>query len=51
VNKRAGYKRLYSHMIFTPGQPGWLDALDAGLALQPDSCKGVSHRDEGRYAD
>ena len=42
VNKKAGYKRLYSHMIFTPGQPDWLEALDAGLALQPDSCKGYT---------
>src|SRR5215471_11701503 len=25
VNQEAGYRRLYSHMIFTPGQPGWLD--------------------------
>jgi hypothetical protein len=42
VNKEAGTKRLFSHMIFTPGQPGWLDALDAGLALKPDSCKGYT---------
>ena len=32
----VGNKRLLSHMIFTPGQPGWLDKLDAGLALKPD---------------
>src|ERR1700729_3039644 len=35
----VGNKRLMSHMIFTPGQPDWLDKLDAGLALRPDSCK------------
>jgi hypothetical protein len=29
-------------MVFTPGQPGWLDKLDAGLALKPDSCKGYT---------
>ena len=39
VNKEAGYRRLFSHMIFTPGQPGWLDALDSGLALNPDSTR------------
>src|ERR1700684_2352147 len=27
-----GSRRLFSHMIFTPGQPGWLEKLDAGLA-------------------
>jgi len=54
VNSKAGYKRLYSHMIFTPGQPNWLDALDAGLALQPDSCKGYTigdntHKELSKY--
>jgi len=54
VNKEAGYKRLFSHMIFAPGQPGWLDALDAGLALNPDSCKGYTigdntHKDISKY--
>ena len=29
-------------MIFTPGQPGWLEKLDAGLALKPESCKGYT---------
>jgi predicted TIM-barrel fold metal-dependent hydrolase len=42
VNADAGSKRLYTHMIFTPGMPGWLDALDQGLALKPDSCKGYT---------
>jgi predicted TIM-barrel fold metal-dependent hydrolase len=42
VNKEAGYRRLFCHMIFTPGQPGWLDNLDAGLALKPESCKGYT---------
>jgi len=41
-------------MIFTPGQPGWLDKLDAGLALKPESCKGYTigdntHKDISRY--
>ena len=35
----VGNKRLMSHMIFTPGQPDWLDKLDAGLALKPDSAR------------
>ena len=42
VNKEAGSKRLYAHCIFTPGQDGWLDKLDAGLALKPDSAKGYT---------
>jgi uncharacterized protein len=50
----VGNKRLMSHMIFTPGQPNWLDKLDAGLALKPDSCKGYTigdntHKDLSRY--
>ena len=47
-------RRLFSHMIFTPGQPGWLEKLDAGLALKPDSVKGYTvgdntHKDISRY--
>ncbi len=54
VNDEAGSRRLFSHMIFTPGQPGWLDKLDAGLALKPESCKGYTigdntHKDISRY--
>ncbi|GAC1348545.1 MAG: hypothetical protein NVSMB18_37000 [Acetobacteraceae bacterium] len=54
VNKDAGSKRLYAHAIFTPGQPGWLDKLDAALALKPDSAKGYTigdntHKDSTRY--
>jgi hypothetical protein len=44
VNREAGARRLLSHMIFTPGKPGWLDELDAGLALKPDSVKGLRRR-------
>jgi uncharacterized protein len=29
-------------MIFTPGQPGWLEKLQAGLDLRPESCKGYT---------
>jgi predicted TIM-barrel fold metal-dependent hydrolase len=54
VNQKAGTKRLYAHAIFTPGQPGWLDKLDATLALKPDSAKGYTigdntHKDLSRY--
>lgn len=54
VNKEAGSRRLMSHIIFTPGQPGWLDKLDAGLALRPDSAKGYTigdntHKNLSKY--
>jgi predicted TIM-barrel fold metal-dependent hydrolase len=42
VNKEAGSKRLYAHAIFTPGQPGWLEALDHALSMKPDSVKGYT---------
>jgi predicted TIM-barrel fold metal-dependent hydrolase len=54
VNEKAGSKRMYSHAIFTPGMDGWLDDLDAGLALKPDSMKGYTigdntHKDLARH--
>lgn len=54
VNKEAGTRRLFAHCIFTPGRPGWLDELDAGLALKPESCKGYTvgdntHKDLSKY--
>src|ERR1700742_4524039 len=54
VNKEAGARRLFSHVIFTPGRPGWLDALDAGLALNPESAKGYTigdntHKELSKY--
>lgn len=42
VNDQAGALRMMSHAIMTPEAPGWLDALDAALALQPDSVKGYT---------
>jgi hypothetical protein len=41
-------------MIFTPGQPGWLEQMDAGFALKPESCKGYTigdntHKELSRY--
>ncbi len=54
VNDQAGSKRMFAHGIFTPGRPGWLDDLDAALALKPDSVKGYTvgdntHKDRARY--
>ena len=54
VNKAAGSKRLMSHAIFTPGKPGWLEDLERGLTLKPDSVKGYTigdntHKDLARY--
>lgn len=43
VNQRAGAQRLFSHAIFMPGTPGWLDKVDRDLELlKPDSFKGYT---------
>ena len=42
INDEAGSRRVFCHAIFTPGQPGWLEKLDAALALKPESCKGYT---------
>jgi uncharacterized protein len=43
VNKEAGSRRMLSHAIFTPGQPGWLEAIDHAITdLKPDSFKGYT---------
>ncbi|MGH7354594.1 MAG: amidohydrolase family protein, partial [Candidatus Rokuibacteriota bacterium] len=43
VNKEAGSRRMMAHAIFTPGQPGWLEAIDRAIAeLKPDSFKGYT---------
>ncbi|MCK9540474.1 MAG: amidohydrolase [Novosphingobium sp.] len=42
INNRAGSKRMLTHAIITPEKPGWLDDLDAALALKPDSLKGYT---------
>jgi predicted TIM-barrel fold metal-dependent hydrolase len=54
VNEEAGSKRLFTHAIFTPGAPGWLEALDDALELRPDSVKGYTvgdntHKDLARH--
>ncbi|HEY6328847.1 MAG TPA: amidohydrolase family protein [Blastocatellia bacterium] len=55
VNKKLGGRRLLSHAIITPGQPGWLEDLDRAFTeLKPDSIKGYTigdntHKDTSRY--
>ena len=54
INRAAGSRRMLCHVIFTPGSPGWLDQLDQGLALKPDSAKGYTigdntHKELARY--
>ncbi|WP_166261218.1 amidohydrolase family protein [Marinobacter salicampi] len=55
VNEFAGSKRLFSHAIFTPGQPGWLEDMDRAIEEhQPDSWKGYTigdntHKDESSW--
>jgi uncharacterized protein len=50
VNEEAGSRRLFSHAIFTPGQPGWLEDLDAALERRPDSVKGYTIGDNTHKA-
>ena len=43
VNGKAGARRMFSHAIFMPGMPGWLDKVDEDLEkLKPDSFKGYT---------
>jgi hypothetical protein len=43
INKEAGTKRMFSHAIFTPGHPGWLDKVEEeNERLKPDSWKGYT---------
>ena len=40
INKVAGSRRLFGHTVITPGQPGWMDEVDRGIAeLKPDAWK------------
>jgi uncharacterized protein len=51
VNRDAGSRRMLSHAIFTPGQPGWLEAIDRAIAdLKPDSFKGYTIGDNTNKA-
>ena len=55
VNKLSESKRLYTHAVFTPGMPGWLDQMDEAIEqLAPDSWKGYTigdntHKDTSKY--
>jgi predicted TIM-barrel fold metal-dependent hydrolase len=55
VNARLGARRMFSHFILTPGQPGWLDAIDEAVEVnKPDSWKGYTigdntHKDLSKY--
>ena len=43
VNRKAGAQRMFSHAIFMPGTPGWLEKVDRDLELlKPDSFKGYT---------
>jgi hypothetical protein len=33
VNREAGAQRMLAHFTLTPGQPGWLDAVDRAIEL------------------
>jgi predicted TIM-barrel fold metal-dependent hydrolase len=49
VNQEAGARRMLAHAIFTPGQPGWLEAIDRAIEeLKPDSFKGYTIGDNTR---
>ncbi len=43
VNKKAGAKRMFSHAIFMPGTPGWMEKVDRDYeTLKPDAFKGYT---------
>lgn len=43
VNREAGTQRMFSHAIFTPSWPAWLDKVDEeNETLRPDSWKGYT---------
>jgi predicted TIM-barrel fold metal-dependent hydrolase len=43
INAATGSRRAFAHAIFTPGYPGWLEAIDRAVeALRPDSFKGYT---------
>ncbi|MPZ42698.1 MAG: amidohydrolase family protein [Betaproteobacteria bacterium] len=43
VNRLAGTKRMFSHAIFMPGTPGWMEKVDRDMELlKPDSFKGYT---------
>ncbi len=43
VNMLTGSKRMFSHSIFMPGMPGWMESVDKAIVeLKPDSFKGYT---------
>jgi predicted TIM-barrel fold metal-dependent hydrolase len=43
VNRLTNSKRMFSHAIFMPGMPGWMEAAERDIAtLKPDSMKGYT---------
>ena len=43
INREAGTRRMFSHAIFTPGWPNWLDKVEEeNDKLKPDSWKGYT---------
>ena len=45
VNKQAGTRRMLAHFTITPGQPGWLDQVDAAVErYKPDFVEGLHRR-------
>jgi predicted TIM-barrel fold metal-dependent hydrolase len=50
VNAEAGSRRMFAHAIFTPGQPGWMEALEHAISLGPDSFKGYTIGDNTHKA-
>ena len=43
VNQQAGSQRMFSHAIFMPGMPGWLEKAEQDHeTLRPDSFKGYT---------
>ena len=43
VNQLTNSRRMFSHAIFMPGMPGWMDSVDHAIAvLKPDSFKGYT---------
>ncbi|MDB5406104.1 MAG: amidohydrolase [Rhodospirillales bacterium] len=55
INKAAGSRRMLAHFTITPGQNGWLEAIDRGIELyRPDSWKGYTigdntHKETSHY--
>src|SRR5580698_10925695 len=43
VNKQSGTRRMLAHFTITPGQPGWLEQVDAAIErYKPDSWQGYT---------